>query len=84
MMALGFPNKTRSYDENGDCVRFVGHDGHFAISFSIAVAALKAKSQTEDGYLRAFDSAAERIRSVAVKVYAKTRKNHYRLVAADL
>lgn len=83
-MALNFANSTRSYDEDADCIRFVGHDGPFQISFAITVAALRSSSDTEDDYLRAFDRASDRIRGVAAKLYGRTRKNHYRLSAADL
>jgi len=83
-MGLNFPNSKRSYDEDGDCIRFVGHDGPFQVSFSIAVAALRADHKTEQGYLSAFDAALQRIRGAATKMYGRTRKNHYRLFAADL
>lgn len=83
-MGLSFPNSTRTYDEDGDCVRFVGHDGPFQISFSISVDALKSDAQNEASYLRAFDTALTRIRGMAATMYGRTRKNHYRLSAADL
>ena len=39
-MSLTFPNRSRSYDEAGKRIRFVGHDGMFQISFSVAADAM--------------------------------------------
>ena len=61
-MSLTFPNPSRSYDEAGKRIRFVGHDGMFQISFSVAADAIsKAPSGTataEATYLAAFDTAS--------------------------
>ncbi|RUX63638.1 DUF1488 family protein, partial [Mesorhizobium sp. M7A.F.Ca.US.014.04.1.1] len=39
-MSLTFPNRSRSYDEAGQRIRFVGHDGMLQISFSVAADAM--------------------------------------------
>ena len=39
-MALTFPNRSRSYDDVGQHIRFLGHDGMFEIPFLIEIEAL--------------------------------------------
>lgn len=86
-MSLTFPNPSRSYDEAGKRIRFVGHDGMFQISFSVAADALsKAPSGTatsEATYLAAFDTASSSIHDIASRAYARSRKSVYVLTAAD-
>ena len=86
-MSLTFPNPSRSYDEAGKRIRFVGHDGMFQISFSVAADAIsQAPSGTataEATYLAAFDTASRSIHYIASKAYARTRKSIYVLTAAD-
>ena len=36
-MAIAFPNRARSYDENARRIRFLGHDGMFEIRFSLDI-----------------------------------------------
>ena len=86
-MALTFPNQSRSYDEAGQRIRFLGHDGMFEIPFAVDIDAL-ASARTpaptaEAGYLAAFDSAREAIHAVARKAYSRGRKNVYLLTPAD-
>ncbi len=87
-MSLTFPNSSRSYDARNGRVRFIGHDGMFQISFSVATDALSRKNatqpNTEDEFLAAFDAARARIQDVASKAYAKTRKSSYALTSADI
>ena len=86
-MSLTFPNRSRSYDESGRRIRFVGHDGMFQISFSVAADAMsKMRPETaadEAGYLAAFDTASSAIYDVARTAYDRTRKSIYVLTAAD-
>jgi hypothetical protein len=86
-MSLTFPNQSRSYDEAGKRIRFVGHDGMFQISFSVAADAISnappGTTTAEATYLAAFDMASGAIRDVASKAYARTRKSMYVLTAAD-
>ena len=86
-MSLTFPNPSRSYDEASKRIRFVGHDGMFQISFSVATDAIsKAPSGTataEATYLAAFDTASKSIHDIARNAYARTRRSMYVLTAAD-
>jgi len=86
-MSLTFPNRSRSYDEAGKRIRFVGHDGMFQISFSVAAEAMTrmqpATTANEAGYLATFDTESSAIRDVASKAYDRTRKSMYVLTAAD-
>lgn len=88
IMALAFPNPSRSYDATRHAVRFWGHDSAMEWSFFVTAAALKsvhpAMAQDEAGMLDAFDSHCERIRAAAGKVYARGRRGSYELGAADL
>ena len=86
-MALTFPNRSRSYDEAGQHVRFLGYDGMFQISFFVTIEALsksisKAPAAEAD-YLAAFDAARGSIYGVAQKAYSKDRKNMLVLTSAD-
>ncbi|MFC3324591.1 DUF1488 family protein [Mesorhizobium cantuariense] len=86
-MSLTFPNRSRSYDEAGQRIRFVGHDGMFQISFSVAADAMAkmrpGAAANEAGYLQTFDTESSTIREVASKAYDRTRKSMYVLTAAD-
>ena len=86
-MALTFPNRSRSYDEAGQRVRFVGHDGMFEISCGVELDALATAKSTiptaEAGYLTAFDSARDKIHAIAQKAYSHGRKNVYLLTRSD-
>ncbi|MCV3210448.1 DUF1488 domain-containing protein [Mesorhizobium sp. YC-39] len=86
-MSLTFPNRSRSYDEAGKRIRFVGHDGMFQISFSVAADAMSkmqpGTAADENGYLAAFDTVSSSIHEVARNAYARTRKSIYVLTAAD-
>lgn len=86
-MSLTFPNPSRSYDEASKRVRFVGHDGMFQISFSVATDAISkmqpGTAASEATYLAAFDTASNSIHDVARNAYARTRRSIYVLTAAD-
>lgn len=86
-MALTFPNRSRSYDESGRRIRFIGHDGMFEVPFLVEVDALsKAKSRepgSETEHLAAFDAARESVHNVAREAYSHGRKNIYILTPAD-
>jgi hypothetical protein len=86
-MALTFPNRSRSYDEAGQHIRFLGYDGMFEIPFLIEVEALTdtigAAATAEAGYLAAFDAARDSILDVARKAYSRGRKNLFVLTSAD-
>lgn len=82
-MTLTFPNRSRSYDEAGQRVRFIGHDGMFEIPFGVELDALATAPTAEADYLAAFDSARDKIHAVARKAYSHGRKNVYLLTRSD-
>lgn len=86
-MTLTFPNESRSYDARRNLIRFWGYDSALEISFFVEVDALNTlQTQTrdlEEGYLKAFDAARDRIYDTARKVYAKTGDGACLLSAAD-
>ena len=86
-MSCPSSNRSRSYDEAGKRIRFVGHDGMFQISFSVAADAMTrmqpATAANEAGYLATFDTQSSAIRDVASRAYDRTRKSMYVLTAAD-
>lgn len=85
-MTLKFPNRSRSFDETRNAVRFIGHDGMFEVPFFIEAGALitqdGAKSSEAD-CLAAFDSARGSIHDVARKAYSHAHRTLYTLTAAD-
>ena len=87
VMALIFPNSSRSFDATRRAVRFWAYDSAMEASFFVTEEALKRiqpdAPPDEDGLLRAFDANRERIQAAAVKVYGRGRKGSYDLVAAD-
>lgn len=85
-MTLNFPNRSRSYDDAGKRIRFLGHDGTFEVPFFIETGALKlrlADASSEDDFLAAFDAARGSIQDVAREAYSYGRKNMYVLTSAD-
>ncbi|MFI0849769.1 DUF1488 domain-containing protein [Mesorhizobium sp. IMUNJ 23232] len=89
-MTLGFPNPSRSFDDERNAIRFIGHDGMFEVRFFIEAAALAktglkphATKVSEADYLAAFDSARGSIQDVARKAYAHGHQTSYVLTAAD-
>lgn len=82
-MTLTFHNRSRSYDEVRQRVRFIGHDGVFEVPFFVETAALSAVTKGEAGYLAAFDAARATIHDVAREIYGNIRKTMYVLTARD-
>jgi hypothetical protein len=75
-MALTFPNRSRSFDEARNAVRFLGYDGMFEVPFLVQAEALsRARStrMTEEDCLAAFDAARGAIYDAARKAYAGGR-----------
>jgi hypothetical protein len=81
-MSLSFPNPSRSYEEAGKRIRFIGHDGVFEIPF-FAAADLFPAATSEAGYLKAFDAARLAINTAARRAYSAARKPAYVLTRAD-
>ena len=85
-MTLEFPNKSRSFDEVRNAVRFIGHDGMFEVPFFVETAALAKPGKSrlsEADSLTAFDTARSSIHDVAREVYSHRRQTSYTLTAAD-
>jgi len=90
-MTLSFPNPSRSYDADKNCVRFWGHDSTIEVSFFVEANALfrlcPGMDSAETGLLKAFDSALNRIHEAANKVYVQGGKGKgsyaYILAASD-
>jgi hypothetical protein len=93
-MAIGFPNRSRSFDEARSAVRFSGYDGMFEVAFLVEAAALirpagkfGRRDAMEAECLAAFDTARAAIHQAAKKVYSQSRRgtgNIYTLTGADL
>lgn len=90
MVTLEFPNRSRSFDEERNAIRFIGHDGMFEVRFFVEVEAL-AKSDaelrnteaSEGTYLSAFDAVRSSIHDVARKAYSRDRRDSLTLTADD-
>ena len=74
-MKLQFPNPSRSFDPDSSRVLFWGYDSSMEISFFLQTAALKRlypeMTSAEPEFLKAFDTARERIYEVANQVYRR-------------
>jgi len=89
-MTLSFPNPSRSFDANKNCVSFWGYDNVIEIAFFVEAAALQKlypeTNDTEAGSLEAFDAVRKRIYEVAENVYLRGRRKGsfaYNLAAED-
>ncbi|WP_274425581.1 DUF1488 family protein [Chelativorans sp. YIM 93263] len=82
-MSLTFPNRSRSFDETRQRVRFIGHDGMFEVPFFVETDALSTAATGEADYLAAFDAARSTIHDVAREIYGNARRTTYVLTAAD-
>lgn len=86
-MALIFPNRSRSFDDNRKAVRFSGYDGMFEVRFLIEASALRSASQpsrSEAECLRAFDAARDLILKAAHYAYGRGGRDRYTLSADDI
>jgi len=74
-MKLHFPNPSRSFDPDSSRVLFWGYDSTIEVSFFLQTAALKRlypeMTNAEPEFLKAFDTARERIYEVADKIYRR-------------
>jgi hypothetical protein len=74
-MKLHFPNPSRSYDPDSSRVLFWGYDNTMEVSFFLDVAALKRlypeMNNAEPEFLKAFDTARDRIYEVADEIYRR-------------
>ncbi len=90
-MTLEFPNRSRSFDDARQAVRFMGYDGMFEVRFFVEAEALSASDGTprdddavETACLLAFDALRRPIYDVARSIYAGPRRDSYTLTSADL
>jgi hypothetical protein len=87
-MTLDFPNRSRSFDEARNAVRFIGYDGMFEVPFFVEAAALAKQGgnrprASEAECLAAFDAARGSIYDVAREAYSNGRRTSYTLTATD-
>jgi hypothetical protein len=85
-VTLHFPNRSRSFDETRNAVRFIGHDGMLEVPFFVEAAALARPGGTgfsETDILQAFDAARSSIHDVAREAYSHRRQTYYTLTPAD-
>jgi hypothetical protein len=85
-MALMFPNKSRSFDETRQGVRFAGYDGMFEVRFLVESNALGGSTsgdRSQAAYLDAFDAARTSIQEAASRAYKHRRGNNFTLTAMD-
>ena len=88
-MRLAFPNPSRSFDPDRNCVCFWGYDRTIEVVFLLDVSALKQlcpdlDSDVAAGCLQAFDDSRDRIEKAAAKAYARGRGTHaFRLTTED-
>ncbi len=86
-MAIAFPNRSRSFDDDSHSIRFTGHDGMFEVRFAVdldAVAWLESRiTGNEAESLAVFDRVRSRIEDVAARAYGRSRKASYRISASD-
>lgn len=87
-MTLEFLNPSRSFDEDRNAIRFIGHDGMFEVRFFVEVEALartktafRGKEISNEMYLSAFDSSLREIHEVARKAYSRDRRNSQTLTS---
>lgn len=82
-MTLTFPNRSRSFDEERQGVRFVAYDGMFEVPFVVEAGALQGNGTTasEDACLAAFDAARASIHDAAVRIYQGRRQTIYVITA---
>jgi hypothetical protein len=81
IVALHFPNPSRSYDAARHCVLFWGYDDSREITFQVDCATLKgmqpALGSDERSVLVAFDEYRVKLLEIAKTRYVRGPQNHY-------
>jgi hypothetical protein len=81
IVALQFPNPSRSYDASRHCVCFWGYDNSREITFLVDDAMLRnlhpGVGSDERSILGAFDQGREKILDIAKKLYVGGAQNRY-------
>ena len=84
---IGFPNQSRSFDEDAGIFRFSGYDGVMEVRFMLEAPALEEIAgltrSADTDYLGAFDRRRGQIETAAGRAYKRTRKSLIRLTSAD-
>jgi uncharacterized protein DUF1488 len=84
---INFPNQSRSYDSTRNAVRFWGYDSAMETSFFITADALQrlrpGAGNDEASLLRAFDANRNLICMTAARVYSRSQRGSYELMASD-
>lgn len=85
-MSLTFPNRSRSFDEARQAVRFSGYDGMFEVPFAVNASALPlgGVAISEEACLSAFDCARDTILDGACRIYSGRRPSLYVITDGDL
>ena len=83
---LTFPNRSRSFDEERQGVRFTAYDGMFEVPFLVEAAALQRDGPpvSEDTCLAAFDAERASIHEAALRIYQRHRATIYVIGSTDL
>jgi hypothetical protein len=89
-VTLEFPNRSRSFDDGRQAVRFSGYDGMFEVRFFVEADVLSPRNEpmasrvdNEHACLEAFDAQRQSIQDVAREIYASDRRVSYTLTSAD-
>lgn len=86
-MALNFPNLSRSFDPEGQRIRFWAHDSAMEVSFFVKASALLTLNPNtgsgEAAMLATFDANRDWINAVADRVHASNRHSFHVLEASD-
>lgn len=81
IVALQFPNPSRSYDASRHCVCFWGYDNSREITFLVDDAILRnlqpGVGSDERSILGAFDQGRDKILDIAKKLYVGGAQNRY-------
>ncbi|SDG20313.1 Protein of unknown function [Paraburkholderia phenazinium] len=81
IVALQFPNPSRSYDAARHCVCFWGYDNSREITFQVDDAVLRTlqpdAGSDERSILGAFDQVREKLLEIAKKQYVSGPQNRY-------
>jgi hypothetical protein len=87
-MSVDFPNRSRSFDEMRDAVRFIGYDGMFEVRFFVEADALATPTvgsgdpdAREAACLSAFDARRQSIYDAASRAHAGKRQDIHTLTA---
>lgn len=81
IVALEFPNPSRSYDASRHCVCFWGYDNSREITFQVGDAIIRnlqpGAGTDERSLLGAFDECRDRLLEIARKQYVAGPQNRY-------